>query len=65
MSTAVARHGDEVAAVRLWRFDQFVGLGFSEIEAAVLAFSGDVDLELVRRMRSGGCPCELVLQIVF
>ena len=56
---------DEELLVRLWRYEQFTALGFSEIESSILARSADIDLALVRDMREAGCPTELVLQIVF
>jgi hypothetical protein len=49
--------------VRLWRFEQFIGLGFSESASATLA-EAHVDLSLVRRMVAAGCPPETASRIV-
>jgi hypothetical protein len=49
--------------VTLWRFEQFIGLGFTESDSATLA-EAHVDLSLVRRMMAAGCPPETASRIL-
>jgi hypothetical protein len=47
----------------LWRVDQFLRLGFRDDEAWTLALS-DADLGQARALDRGGCPNDLLLQIL-
>jgi hypothetical protein len=50
-------------AVRTWRFEQFVRLGFTSELSTALAESR-VDLSQVRRLILSGCPPETASRIV-
>jgi hypothetical protein len=54
---------DLETAVRSWRFEQFVRLGFSTELSSALAESR-VDLSQVRRLIQSGCPPETASRIV-
>ena len=54
---------DEEQAIRRWRFDQFVHLGFDYVTSAMLA-DARVDLNEVRKLIALGCPCETASRIV-
>jgi hypothetical protein len=56
--------GEEEAAVRQWRLEQFLQLGFGEFQATLLAYSEYVDLGQVRKLVRGGCGLETLLRIV-
>jgi hypothetical protein len=49
--------------IRRWRFEQFVRLGFTESDSAVLAKT-TVGVAMVRRLISAGCPTETASRIV-
>jgi hypothetical protein len=49
--------------IKRWRFEQFVQLGFTETDAAALA-EATVDLGIMRRLISAGCPRETASRIV-
>ncbi len=51
------------SAVRTWRFQQFVRLGFSREESNTLA-SSRVDLSQVRKLIASGCPPETASRIL-
>ncbi|HSK16779.1 MAG TPA: hypothetical protein VK915_11500 [Gaiellaceae bacterium] len=53
----------EETAVRRWRRGQFLALGFAPPEAEALT-KAPVDLALVRKLVSAGCPLETVWRIV-
>ena len=55
--------GDLETAVRLWRFEQFVRLGFTTELSTALAESR-VDLSQVRRLIQSGCPPDTASRIV-
>ena len=50
-------------AVRTWRFEQFVRLGFSREVSTSLADSR-VDLSQVRKLIASGCPPEMDSRIL-
>jgi hypothetical protein len=54
---------DLETAVRSWRFEQFVRLGFTTELSSALAESR-VDLSQVRRLIQSGCPPETASRIV-
>ena len=54
---------DLETAVRTWRFEQFVRLGFTTDLSSTLAQSR-VDLSQVRRLIQSGCPPETASRIV-
>ena len=58
-------HGREEleTAVRSWRFEQFVRLGFTNELSAALAASR-CDLSQVRKLIQSGCPPETASRIV-
>jgi hypothetical protein len=49
--------------IRRWRFEQLVQLGCTESDSAVLAKT-TVDVAMVRRLISAGCPTETASRIV-
>ena len=53
----------EEERVSLWRFEQFLTLGFSESDACLLSES-EVDLNRARSLISTGCPPNLALKIL-
>jgi hypothetical protein len=53
----------EEELVSLWRFDQFLTLGFGEEEACLLAES-DADLNRARSLVAVRCPLPVALQIL-
>jgi hypothetical protein len=53
----------EEELVSLWRFDQFLALGFGEEQACVLAES-DADLNRARTLNTVGCPLPVAFQIL-
>jgi hypothetical protein len=54
---------DLETAVRSWRFEQFIRLGFTTELSSTLAQSR-VDLSQVRRLIQSGCPPETASRIV-
>jgi hypothetical protein len=58
-----AEREDLESAVRTWRFEQFVRLGFTTELSTMLAESR-VDLSQVRRLIRSGCPPETASRIV-
>lgn len=54
---------EERLLVRRWRFEQFIELGFTEVESATLA-EAHVDLSLARRMMAAGCTPETASRIL-
>ena len=54
---------DLESAVRTWRFEQFIRLGFTTELSSTLAQSR-VDLSQVRRLIQSGCPPETASRIV-
>ncbi len=54
---------DLETAVRTWRFEQFIRLGFTTELSSTLAQSR-VDLSQVRRLIQSGCPPETASRIV-
>jgi hypothetical protein len=55
----------EERQVRLWRFDQLVRHGYSDVEASSIASDPRIDLEHARRLVSElGCPPALAVRIV-
>jgi hypothetical protein len=53
----------ETERVAVWRLDQFLALGFSDVDAWDLAASG-ADLHLIRSLIASHCPHELAMRIV-
>ena len=53
----------EEELVSLWRFDQFLTLGFG-IEHACLLAESDADLNRARSLVAVGCPLTVALQIL-
>lgn len=57
------RRDELKTAVRTWRFEQFVRLGFSDDISTLLAESR-VDLSQVRKLIASGCPPETASRIL-
>jgi hypothetical protein len=49
---------DEARRTRVWRFDQFVALGFDFERAALMADDSRIDLARARRLVASGRPLE-------
>lgn len=54
----------EAQKTRVWRHDQFVGLGFDLTRAAIMADDARVDLAQARRLVALGCPPETASRIL-
>jgi hypothetical protein len=54
----------EAREVQLWRYDEFVALGFEAEQALKLARARDVELSQGRRLAALGCPRELAFRIL-
>jgi hypothetical protein len=54
----------EFRQTRVWRLDQFTGLGFDAVRAALLADDTQVDLAQARRLIALGCPIETAARIL-
>jgi hypothetical protein len=57
----VAEAGDDELDILYWRYEQFVQLGYSDLQAHTLAAS-DADLGLARTLRRSGCGADLALR---
>jgi hypothetical protein len=57
-------HLGEAQRTRVWRHDQFVGLGFDLVRAAIMADDARVDLAQARRLVALGCPLETASRIL-
>jgi hypothetical protein len=55
---------DELRRTRRWRLDQFVGLGFDDARAELMADDSQVELGLARRLIALGCPPETASRIL-
>jgi hypothetical protein len=53
----------EEHAVKLWRCEQFRGLGFDLVDSQLLAESS-ADLGQARQLRGAGCPLDLAFRIL-
>lgn len=56
--------GDADGAVRNWRYEQFVRLGFERSAAMFLAWSDHVDLGRARELARSGCRLDTLIRIV-
>jgi hypothetical protein len=64
-SAPEAYESAETVCVRLWRFEQLVGAGYSAQGATEMARNPAVDLELARRLvQRLGCPPDLARRIL-
>jgi hypothetical protein len=54
----------ELRRTRVWRLDQFTGLGFDSAHAALMADDARVDLAQARRLIALGCPRETAAHIL-
>jgi hypothetical protein len=54
----------EFLRTRVWRLDQFTGLGFDSARAALMADDAQVDLAQARRLIALGCPLETAARIL-
>jgi hypothetical protein len=54
----------EAQRTRVWRHDQFVGLGFDLARGAIMADDARVDLAQARRLVALGCPLETASRIL-
>jgi len=54
----------ELQRTRVWRLDQFVGLGFDLARAAIMADDPRVELAQARRLVALGCPLETASRIL-
>ena len=57
-------HLGEAQRTRVWRHDQFVGLGFDLVRSAIMADDARVDLAQARRLVALGCPLETASRIL-
>ena len=57
-------HSGEAQRTRVWRHDQFVGLGFDLVRSAIMADDARVDLAQARRLVALGCPLETASRIL-
>ena len=55
---------EESSPTREWRLNQFTGLGFETVQAAIMADEPLVDLALARRLVAMGCPLETACRIL-
>jgi hypothetical protein len=49
---------------RVWRLDQFIGLGFDVVRASLMADDSRVDLAQARKLLALGCPLETASRIL-
>jgi len=49
---------------RVWRLDQFIGLGFDVVQASLMADDSRVDLAQARKLLALGCPLETASRIL-
>jgi hypothetical protein len=55
---------EQLRRTRVWRLDQFSGLGFDSARAALMADDAQVDLAQARRLIVLGCPLETAARIL-
>ncbi len=55
---------DEARRTRVWRLDQFVGLGFDLARATIMADDSRIDLAQARRLIASGCPLKTASRIL-
>ena len=55
---------EQLRRTRVWRLDQFSGLGFDSARAALMADDAQVDLAQARRLLALGCPLETAARIL-
>jgi hypothetical protein len=55
---------EQLLQTRVWRLDQFTGLGFDSARAARMADAAQVDLGQARRLIALGCPLETATRIL-
>jgi hypothetical protein len=55
---------EQLRRTRVWRLDQFTGLGFDSGRAALMANDAQVDLAQARRLIALGCPLETAARIL-
>jgi hypothetical protein len=55
---------EQLLQTRVWRLDQFTGLGFDSARAALMAADAQVDLAQARRLIALGCPLETAARIL-
>jgi hypothetical protein len=55
---------EQLLRTRVWRLDQFTGLGFDSARAALMADDAEVDLGQAHRLIALGCPLETAVRIL-
>jgi len=55
---------EQLRRTRVWRLDQFTGLGFDTARAALMADDARVDLAQARKLIALGCPLETAARIL-
>ena len=55
---------EQLRRTRVWRLDQFTGLGFGSACAKLMVDDGQVDLAQARRLIALGCPLETAARIL-
>ena len=55
---------EQLRRTRVWRLDEFTGLGFDSARAALMADDARVDLAQARRLIALGCPLETAARIL-
>jgi hypothetical protein len=55
---------EQLCQTRVWRLDQFTGLGFDSARALLMADDAQVDLGQARRLIALGCPLETAARIL-
>jgi hypothetical protein len=55
---------EQLHQMRVWRLDQFIGLGFDSVFATLMADDAKVDLAQARRLIALGCPLATAVRIL-
>jgi hypothetical protein len=55
---------EQLCQTRVWRLDQFTGLGFDSARAELMADDAEVDHAQARRLIALGCPFETAARIL-
>jgi hypothetical protein len=55
---------DAADRTRVWRLDQFTGLGFDVVRASLMADDSRIELAQARKLVALGCPLETASRIL-
>jgi hypothetical protein len=64
LSSGELYQADAADRTRVWRLDQFIGLGFDLVRASLMADDSLVDLAQARKLVALGCPLETASRIL-